>query len=117
MKTFIEVCIYDVKPTKIDEFITLIKEVAEHHKTFKGVIDAKYMHRTHRQEDFNSVKEGKPAIKLSRKPKAEIFTLFWECSDEMVHAKATKSGLDKFYKRFQRCLTTMPKIILGERIE
>ena len=116
MKSFIEVCLYEVKPTKVDEFIELIIEVAEHHKSFKGVIDVKYMHRTHRQEDFNSVKIGKPAIRLSRKPQKEIFTLFWECSDEMVHAQATKAGLDKFYKRFQRCLTTMPKIILGEKI-
>ena len=31
--------------------------------------------------------------------------------------KTTKSGLEKFYKQFNRCLTTMPKIILGERIK
>jgi hypothetical protein len=36
--SFIEICIYEVKPEKADDFEALIKEVAEYHKKFKGVI-------------------------------------------------------------------------------
>lgn len=117
MKSFTEICIYEVKPTKADEFEKLIQEVAEHHKSFKGVLDVKYSKRTHRQKDFNAVKNGEPAIRLTRKPTSITYVLYWELENEIIHAKATKSGVEKFYKRFTRCLTTMPKIILGERIE
>lgn len=115
-KTFIEICIYEVKPTKVEEFEQLLKDVFEHHSSCEGVIDVKYMKRTHRQKDFNAVKSGEPAIRLSRKPKSVTYSLFWEVEDEVLHGKATKSGLEKFYKRFNRCLVTMPKIILGDRL-
>lgn len=36
--------------------------------------------------------------------------------NEEVHARVGKLGIEKFYKRWNRCLTTMPKIILGENI-
>lgn len=115
--TFIEVCIYEVKPNKIDEFESLIEKVAKHHRDFPGVIDVKYMKRTHRQPDFNAVKNGEPAIQLTRTPKSVTYVLYWELDNEIAHGKATKSGLEKFYKEFTRCLITMPKIILGERIQ
>ena len=117
MKAFTEVCIYEVKPSKADEFEKLIQEVAEHHRSFAGVAEVKYIKRTHRQKDFNAVKNGDPAIRLTRKPETLTYILYWELENEIVHAQATKSGVEKFYKRFNRCLTTMPKITLGERIE
>ena len=117
MNTFVETCIYEVKLNKVDEFEILIQEVAEHHKSFEGVIDVKYIKRTHRQKDFSSVKNGEPAIRLTRKLQSVTYILHWEIENELIHAEATKSGLERFYKRFNRCLTTMPKIILGERIQ
>jgi len=116
MSTFVEICIYEVKPEKTEEFESLLKEVSEHHRSFDGVIDVKYIKRTHRQKDFNSVRNGESAIRLTRKPKSVKYVLFWELDNEIIHAQATKSGLEKFYKRFNRCLVTMPKIILGERV-
>ncbi len=117
MSAFSEICIYEVKHDKVDEFEKLIGEVAKHHQSFEGVIDVKYIKRTHRQKDFNSVKNGEPAIRLTRKPESVTYVLYWELENELIHAKATKSGLEKFYKQFNRCLTTMPKIILGEKIK
>jgi len=114
---FVEICIYEVKPNKIDEFESLIEKVAKHHRNFPGVLDVKYMKRTHRQVDFNAVKNGEPAIQLTRTPKSVTYVLYWELDNEITHGKATKSGLEKFYKEFTRCLVTMPKIILGERIQ
>lgn len=64
--------------------------------------------------DFNSIKNGEPSIRLTRKSKSVIYILYWELENELIHAEATKSGLEKYYKRFNRCLITMPKIILGE---
>ena len=61
---FNEICIYEAKIDKQDEIETLMKEVAEFYLSQSGVIDVKYIKRTHRQEDFNAVKEGKIPTRL-----------------------------------------------------
>jgi antibiotic biosynthesis monooxygenase (ABM) superfamily enzyme len=54
--TFVEICIYEVKPDKTEEFEALLNEIAQHHRDFPGVVDVRYIKRTHRQLDFNAVK-------------------------------------------------------------
>lgn len=115
-ETFIEVCIYEVKPDKTGQFEELIERVCRHHREFPGVVAVRYMKRTHRQGDFSAVRQGEPAIRLSRAPKSVTYVLYWELEDEFAHGKATQSGLELFYKEFTRCLVGMPKILLGERI-
>lgn len=114
---FVEVCIYEVKPHKTEEFEALIQKVVKHHKDFPGVIDVRYMKRTHRQESFQAAKAGKPPIRLTRAPKAVIYVMYWELKDAIAHGKATRSGLRHFFKEFSRCLVTIPRIILGERLQ
>ncbi|HHT97361.1 MAG TPA: hypothetical protein GXZ90_05655 [Clostridiales bacterium] len=115
--TFVEVCIYEVKTNKTEEFEELIKEVAEHYRNIPGVIDVRYMKRTHRQTDFNAVKNGEPATELKRIIKSVKYVLYWELDNKFTHGNASKLGLEKYYKRFNRCLLTMPNIIIGERIQ
>lgn len=113
---FNEICIYEAKIDKQEEIEALMKEVAEFYKSQDGVIDVKYIKRTYRQEDFNAVKEGKPPIRLTRNIGKVTYMLYWVLENEEVHARVSKLGLEKFYKRWTRCLTTMPKILLGENI-
>ena len=113
---FNEICIYKEKIDKQEEIEMLMKEVAEFYLSQTGVIDVKYIKRTHRQEDFNAVKDGKPPIRLSRYVGKVTYVLYWAVEDESTHTRVSKLGLEKFYKRWNRCLTTMPKIILGENI-
>ncbi len=114
---FVEVCIYKVKPERVTEFEQLVSRVVEHHRSFRGVRDVRYMKRTHRHRDFSSAKKGLPPIKLTRRPRESTYVLYWELEDEMVHGKATKSGLEHFFKEFARCLVTTPTMILGQRIQ
>ncbi len=114
--TFVEVCIYEVKVTKTEEFEELLGRVVEHHRKFPGTKDVRYIRRTHRQKDFQAAKSGEPSIRLTRAIKSVTYVLYWELKDAVVHGQATKSGLEHFYKEFTRCLVTMPKILLGERI-
>ena len=113
---FNEICIYEAKIEKQDEIEALMKEVAEFYLSQPGVIDVKYIKRTHRQEDFNAVKEGKPPIRLTRYIGKVTYMLYLSVENEAVHASLCKPGLEKFYKRWNRCLTAMPKIYLGENI-
>ena len=115
--SFVEVGIYKVKPQKVEEFERLIGRVVEHHRAFPGVREVRYMKRTHRPGDFGSAKKGLPAIKLTRRPREVTYVLYWELDDEVTHGKATKSGLEHFFKDFARCLVTTPNMILGQRIQ
>lgn len=113
---FNEICIYEAKIEKQDEIETLMKEVAEFCMQQDGVIEVRYIKRTHRQTDFNAVKTGILPIRLTRNINKVTYVLHWSVRDEETHARVSKLGLDKFYKRWNRCLVTMPKIILGENI-
>ena len=115
-KNFVEVCIYEVKLNKITEFEDLINRVAKHHRDFPGVIDVRYVRRTHRPVGFAGAKKGEPAIKLTRTPQSVTYILYWELDNTITHARATKSGLEHFFKEFTRCLIAPPKILLGERL-
>ncbi len=113
---FVEVCIYEVKPDRTEEFEELINQVAKHHLEFPGATDVRYMRRTYRQGDFSSVRKGEPAIRLTRKPKSVTYVLYWELENDVAHGKATQSGLERFYSRFRKCLLKAPRLILGERL-
>ena len=114
---FYEICIYEVKLTKVDEVEALMKEVAEFYRSHEGVIDVRYIKRTHRQKDFNSVKAGEPPVKLTRYVDKVTYVLYWALESKEVHASMYEVAMEKFYKRWTRCLVTMPKIILGEEVE
>ena len=113
---FNEICIYEAKIEKQGEIETLMKEVAEFYLSQPGVVDVKYIKRTHRQEDFNAVKEGKTPIRLTRYIGKVTYMLYLVLDNEESHARLAKIALPKFYKRWTRCLITMPKILLGENI-
>jgi len=113
---FYEICIYEVKLGKQDEVEELMREVAEFYKSQKGVIDVRYIKRTYRQKDFNSVKAGEPPVKLTRYVDKVTYVLYWVLESKEAHAKLCEVAMEKFYKRWTRCLTTMPKIILGEKV-
>ena len=93
-----------------------MKEVAEFYKSQPGVIDVKYIKRTHRQKDFNAVKNGEVPVRLTRQINKVTYVLYWTLESKEAHAAIYPAAMKKFYKRWTRCLITMPKIILGENI-
>lgn len=113
---FYEICIYEAKPNKEEEIEQLMKEVAEFYRAQKGVITVNYVKRTHRQKDFEAVKKGELPIRLTRVMDKITYVLYWELESPEAHAALCQPALEKFYKRWTRCLTTMPKIILGESV-
>ena len=62
------------------------------------------------------MKDGELPIRLTRNVGKVTYVLYWVLENEEAHARVSKLGVEKFYKRWSRCLTTMPKIILGENI-
>jgi len=113
---FHEICIYEAKIEKQEEIEQLMKEVKAFYKSQKGVIDVFYIKRNYRQKDFNAVKAGEPPVELTRYVGKVTYMLHWILDSKETHAKLCPVALDKFYKRWTRCLKTMPKILLGEEI-
>jgi hypothetical protein len=113
---FNEICIYEAKIEKQEEIEELMREVAEFYRALPGVIEVRYIKRTHRQKDFSAVKAGEPPIRLTRQVGKVTYILYLVVENEEAHANLYKPALEKFYKRWNRCLTTMPKILLGENI-
>ena len=113
---FNEICIYEAKLNKEQEIEELMKDVAEFYRKQDGVIDVYYVKRNYRQKDFNAVKAGEAPIRLTRTTDKVTYVLYWVLENEEVHAGIYPEALARFYKRWTRCLLTMPKIILGENI-
>ena len=113
---FHEICIYEAKIEKQGEIEELMREVAEFYRTQPGVIDVRYIKRTHRQKDFNAVKAGEPPIRLTRQIGKVTYVLYLVVEDVEAHARLYNPAMEMFYKRWNRCLLTMPKIILGEEV-
>lgn len=116
-ESFHEICIYEAKIEKQDEIEVLMREVKEFYLSQDGVESVTYIKRTYRQEDFQAVKDGKPPVALLRCIGKVTYVLHWVVRDTKTHALVSKLGLEAFYKRWNRCLTTMPKIILGNAVE
>jgi len=72
---FNEICIYEAKIEKQDEIEALMKEVAEFYLSLPGVIDVKYIKRTHRQKDFNAVKAGEPPTTIETTEDGDLITI------------------------------------------
>ena len=113
---FHEICIYEAKLDKQEEIEQLMKEVKDFYKKQKGIIDVYYIKRNYRQKDFNAVKAGEPPIELTRYVGKVTYMLHMILDNKEAHANLCKIALEKFYKRWTRCLTTMPKILLGEDV-
>ena len=92
---FNEVCIYEAKLTKLDEIEALMRKWRNFYLEQDGVIDVHYIKRTHRQKDFNAVKEGELPVRLTRNVGKVTYVLYWVMENEEVHARVGKLGFGK----------------------
>jgi len=72
-----------------------MREVAEFCLSQPGVIDVKYIKRTHRQQDFQAVTEGKLPVRLTRFVGKVAYVLFWTLENEQAHADLCQPALKK----------------------
>jgi len=113
---FCEICVYEAKIEKQDEIEALMREVADFYRAQPGVLDVRYIKRTHRQESFQAVKAGEPPIRLTRYAGKVTYMLYLALEGAETHGQLAKLALPEFYTRWNRCLLAMPKILLGEEI-
>lgn len=116
MNSFVEICIFQVKPDKVDEFEKLLKDMESFQKEFDGTIDIKYMKRTHTLDGTEAIKTGEPAKKLERIIKSVRYVFYWEMKDSIAHGMATAGLFQRYGRDFNRLLVMPPDKLVGDRI-
>lgn len=115
LSTFIEFCVFQVKPDKVDEFETLLADIVKNQKEQAGVLDIKYSKREY-NIDFEQIKQGLPPKKLTRIVKSVKYMLCWEFDTKENYGMAQKNMYETYDKRLSKCLIEPHTKYLGERI-
>ncbi|MGO0881457.1 hypothetical protein ACTPDI_01650 [Clostridioides difficile] len=111
--SFTEICIYQVKPQKVDDFETLMLEVKSFLEKQEGLLLLRFTKREY-HIDLEQIKEGLPPLKLTRIVKSVKYILYWEFSTKENYGIAQKNLYDSYWKSIEKCLIMPHDKYLGE---
>lgn len=80
---FTELCIYQVKPQKVDEFETLMHEIKDFLAKQEGLLLLRLTKREY-HIDLDQIKEGLPPIKITRIVKSVKYMLYWSLRQKKI---------------------------------
>ena len=110
---FTELCIYQVKPQKVDEFEALMLEAKEFLEKQKGLLLLRFVKREY-HIDMEQIKEGLPPPKSTRIVKSVKYMLYWEFDTKESYGAAQKNLYDSYWKSIEKCLVAPHDKYLGE---
>lgn len=113
--SFLEIAVYQVKPTKVEEFEELLEEVVAAQKAQPGLLDLKYAKREY-NIDYEQIKAGLPPHKLTKIVKCVKYILIWEFETKEDYGRAVQALYQKYDKQINRCLIAPHDKLLGGRI-
>lgn len=96
---FGEVKLFQVKPTKINEFETLISKIAEEQRKQVGCIDIKYIKRFYTIDEIGTLPR-----ELSRIVKCVKYYSYWDFDSIENYTLATKWFFDTYQKELAKLL-------------
>lgn len=111
--SFSEICIYQVKPDKVEKFEILLKEVKPFLEIQEGVIISRFVKREY-VIDFAQMKAGTPPRKLTRITKSVKYVLYWEFETIEQYGIVQKNFYDQYYKAMDKLLIVPHDKYLGE---
>lgn len=110
---FTELCVYQVKPQKVDEFETLMLEAKSFLENQKGVRLLRLAKRDY-HIDLEQIKEGLPPLKITRIVKSVKYVLYWEFDTKEDYGAAQKKLYESYWRSIERCLIAPHDKYLGE---
>ena len=113
--SFTEICIYQVKPQKVEEFETLMFEAKSFLEKQEGLISLQLIKRGSRI-DMEQIKEGLPPLKITRIVKSVKYMLCWEFDTKENYGVAQKNLYESYWKSIEKCLIVPHDKYLGERL-
>lgn len=99
--TFSEVKIFQVKPEKLNEFESLITEVAEKQRACSGCTGINYMKRFY---TIDGVESGNPPRELNKIVKCVKYFSYWEFNNKESYGKAIDWFFSEYGKLIQKLL-------------
>ncbi|MCI9330730.1 MAG: hypothetical protein HFG05_00955 [Oscillibacter sp.] len=112
---FNEVCIYQVKPQKAEEFEALMLEARDFLESQTGLLSLRLFKRGHRI-DLEQIREELPPRAITRVVKSVKYVLFWEFDTKEHYGAAQKNLYGSYWKSIEACLIVPHDKYLGERI-
>lgn len=113
--SFTELCIYQVKPQKVEEFEKLMLEAKSFLEKQEGLLLLRFSKRGYRI-DMEQIKEGLPPLKITRIVKSVKYMLYWEFDTKEHYGTAQKNLYDSYWKLIEKCLLVPHDKYLGEEI-
>lgn len=112
---FTELCIYQVKPQKAEEFEALMLEVKPFLEQQEGLLLLRLTKRGYRI-DMEQIREGLPPLQLTRVVKSVKYMLYWEFDTKEHYGAAQKNLYNSYWKAIEKCLIAPHDKYLGERL-
>lgn len=112
---FTEICIYQVKPQKVEEFETLMLEAKHFLKRQNGLLFLRLIKRGY-HIDMEQIKEGLPPLKITRIVKSVKYMLYWEFDTKENYGLAQQNFYESYWKSIERCLIVPHDKYLGEEL-
>ncbi len=113
--SFAEVCIYQVKPDKVDEFESIMNDAKPTLLQQEGILQLRLMKRGYKI-DMEQIKEGAPPVRLTRIVKCVKYALYWEFDSPEDYGRAQKALYQTYWKAIDKCLIQPHDKYLGEVI-
>lgn len=110
---FTEICIYQVKPQKTEEFEALMLEAKRFLEKQEGLLLLRLIKRGYRI-DMEQIKEGLPPPKIKRIVKSVKYMLYWEFDTKESYGAAQKNLYNTYWKAIETCLIAPHDKYLGE---
>lgn len=114
--SFSEVKLFQVKPDKLEEFETLVSEIADKQKTQKGCIDIKYVKRFFTIDGTGKPSDGNPPRELTKIVKCVKYFSYWEFDNKENYGKANGWFFKNYEKQIQKLLIMPFDINCGNSI-
>lgn len=113
---FAEICIYQVKPQKVEEFEALmLLEVKSFLERQEGLQLLRFVKRGY-HIDMEQIKEGLPPPEITRIVRSVKYLLYWEFDTKERYGAAQKNLYDSYWKRIEKCLIAPHDKYLGEAL-
>lgn len=110
---FTEICIYQVKPEKVDDFEKLMLETKSFLEMQSGLILFRFIKRKY-HIDMEQIKEGLPPSQITRIIKSVKYILYWEFDTKENYGIAQKNLYNSYWKAIEKCLIMPHDKYLGE---
>lgn len=112
---FTEICIYQVKPQKAEEFEKLMLEAKSFLEKQDGLLSLRLIKRGY-LIDMEQIKEGLPPLKINRIVKSIKYVLCWEFDTKESYGTAQKNLYESYWKPIEKCLIVPHDKYLGENL-